>query len=228
MHRARSPTRPYSRAPELWRYAATSISLPQRTLSDPEPINWDEVVAIQAVTDGSDPPTFHVRDQERRYAALAACDLPAADRGALTPTRLAALPATVWLPAPGAAEPMEVPEPAGGSAWQGWEWPSGASLLLDVDRDPLLPGLRALAGGLPGSQRAVVAGRPVRVDRRDPDETGRDFGGWVHGFLTDQIRIYAAVGAPSAAERDALLSAALTLTPDPEGPEARGAFAPAA
>jgi hypothetical protein len=50
----------------------------------------------------------------------------------------------------------------------------------------------------------------------------------VHGFLTDQIRIYAAVGAPSAAERDALLSAALTLTPDPEGPEARGAFAPAA
>lgn len=197
-------------------------------MPDREPINWDEVVAIHAVADGSDPPAFNVRDQEWRYKALPLCDLQAAGRGALTSVRLAAFATTVWVPSPGAAEPMEVPEPAGGSEWQGWEWPSGASLLIDMDRDPLLPGLHALSGGVPGSQRATVAGRPMQVDRRDPDETGRDFRGWVQGFLTDQLRVYAAVAARSADERDALLSAVLTLTPDAPDPQGTGASLPAA
>jgi hypothetical protein len=188
-------------------------------MADPNGIDWSLVDAVNAVTEGSGPPPFHIADQERLHAALPPCDVSAADRATLTAVRLRAFPATVWLPAPATAEPMELPELADGTVWQGWEWPSGASLLLDLHPDAALPGLHFLEGALPGAQCAVVDGRPMRVDRRDPDETGRDFRAWMRGFLDAQAgvqaRCSAAVAAPSAAERDALLAALLTLTLDP-------------
>ncbi|HZF68864.1 MAG TPA: hypothetical protein VEZ47_12555 [Gemmatirosa sp.] len=110
---------------------------------------------------------------------------------------------------------MEVPPPTPGGTPQGWAWPGGAWLYLDIDADPLLPGLHALSG-VAHAQCAVVAGRPMCLKRRDADESeaGVGFGGWVQGFLGDQLRFFAQVGAPSAAERDGLLCALLTITPD--------------
>jgi hypothetical protein len=185
--------------------------------TDPDGIDWTQVDAVNAVANGGGPPRFQVADQERLHAALPPCDVPAADRATLTAVRLRAFPATVWLPAPATAEPMELPELADGTVWQGWEWPSGASLLLDIHPDAALPGLHALEGPLPGARCALVDGRPMRVDRREPDETGGDYHAWLLGFLGGRTRCFAAVAAPTAAVRDALLAAVLTLAPDPAG-----------
>ena len=183
------------------------------------PPEWDDGYRVHAVDDGSGPPPYHVRDQERLHAARAPCELPPAARAALTPVRLTPYPATVWLPAPKTIEPEEVPD----ADWQGWHWPSGGHISLMVYRTPELPGLNALEGPGAGACRAIVGGRPMLVARRDPDDTGRTFRAWVDGFLSDTTRLWACAGAESAAERDALLAALLTFTPDEGHPSARPA-----
>ncbi len=189
------------------------------------PIDWDQVRYIHVVSDGTQPPAFHVRDQERRDGALPPCELAPADRSQLSPVRLASCPATLWLPAVEVTAPMDVPPRTPAGTPQGWEWPSGAWLYLAIDTDPLLPDLHALTGGAADAQCAVVAGRPMRLERRGPTEPGADHGGWVQGFLGERLQFFAQVSAPSAAERDALLCAVLTVTPDAgTGGEATGAL----
>jgi hypothetical protein len=186
-----------------------------------EPIDWDDVIAVELVADGSGPPPFHVRDQEARIAALPPCGVAPADRAGLTPVALAPYPATLWLPAPESAEPLDVPPDV-----QAWEWPDGAQLHVMVTSTPELPGLFALVGYAPGACRAELAGRPVAVTlvppgAPEPDGSGVTDGyrAQVDGYLDDRASVWAEVDAPTAAARDRLLAALLTLTADgPHGP----------
>jgi len=179
----------------------------------PEPASGAGADMIHYVSDGSGPPPWHVRDQEARILALPPCAAPPANRAGLTPVALGPYPATLWLPDPAAAEPMEVPD----ATWQGWDWPSGDSLTLSAHRMPGLPGLYALEGYAPGTCRAALAGRPVSVWRWSQE----DADGTLHhravvgGFLDDATAFYAGVVAGSPEGRDALLAALLTLAPRP-------------
>ena len=175
---------------------------------DPDqPHWWQRVDLIQTVSDGSGPPPFHIRDQEARYAALPSHPVLPADRDALTPVPLATWPATVWLPGPEAATPME----SSGPEWQGWEWPSGASVLFILAEDDRLPGLWSLSIVGDGEWQARVAGRPMRVREAEHADPQLGFSAWVEGFVDERTSLFAHANAPSAVERDALLAAVLTI-----------------
>jgi hypothetical protein len=153
----------------------------------------------------------HIRDEERLIAELPACSLRPIACDSADERHLSTYPATLWIPALGTAEVMEVPEPT----WNGWEWACDTSLLIHVDRDPHLPRLSNLTAAMPSDSQALVGGRPMRVRPLapgDPGWAGKEFAGLVLGFLDEATRFWAQAVAPTEVTRDALLAAVLTLT----------------
>ena len=194
------------------------------------PDDWADFEWVNAVSDGSGPPPWHVRDQEARIRALTPCEVARADRAALAPARLATYPATIWLPAEARAEADEAgdrpPETdaAGAGGYvevDAWEWPNGDTLLLMITTSPGLPGLHALLGYAAEDRHALVGGRALRVRRYAwTSEAETVHYAVVDGHLDDLHEIYGNVHAATPEARDALLALLLTLTPDaaPETP----------
>jgi hypothetical protein len=174
---------------------------------------------ILFVADGSAPARYHVRDQEAFTGALPPIPVTPADRAALTPVRLGAYPATLWLPSPDTAEPLEGPDPPRS---QGWEWPSGEWLMLVLWPRPELPALHAVSGYPAGAVGVRVAGRPMAVEVPHPDPAGSGevadgaarFAYTVSGYLDDATHLWVDLDAPTPAQRDHLLAALLTLAVD--------------
>lgn len=130
----------------------------------------DMSMVLNARSEDSQPPLYHIRDEEARVAALARCALPPLQRDGLAATALGPYPATVWLPALESAEHMDVPD----ERWRGWEWPSGDSLLVHADRDPCLPGVYMLTAPDSAACHVTLSGRPMRVRQVAPgDQAGR-------------------------------------------------------
>jgi hypothetical protein len=179
-------------------------------LDEPSGRQPDRMVYI---TFGGGPPHWHVRDQEARIRALPPCPVLPADRADLEPVRLRPYAATLWLPDPRRAEPTEVPDE---TTIQGWRWPSGDSLHLMTYGNPELPGLRAIEVYGSEACRALLAGRPVSVERRaEVTDRGTAFHlAVVSGFLDERTHVHVDVIAGTAERRDALLAALLTLTVD--------------
>lgn len=159
------------------------------------------------------PAAHHVRDREALFAQLPPCPVVAADRAPLSPVTIVALAATVWLPDLGVSEPVEVPPAVGSVHFEGWSWPTDASVVFDVDRDRALPALAMVGGVPPTAEGARIAGRPVAVERRDAGPDAPYYTAWVSGFLSDHARLGIEVTATTAVERDLLLAAVLTLEP---------------
>lgn len=189
------------------------------------PDDWADVEWVDAVSDGSGPAPWHVRDQQARIRELPPCEVAPAVRDALTPVRLETYPATIWLPAEARAQaddardqPPAADAPVAGSHVEvdAWEWPNGDTLECMISTSPGLPGLHALTGYTAADRHAVVGGRPLRVRRHAYTfgEGATVYFAVVDGHLDDLHEVYGNVHATTPEARDALLAVLLTLTPD--------------
>ncbi len=179
-------------------------------LFDGPPETWPDRIVF--ICDGSGPPRWHVRDQEALIRALPPCAVVAADPATLTPVRLRIHAATIWLPEAELTEDADVPDDG---TYQGWWWPQGDALSLQLFGRSDLPGLRSLEGCGERASHALLAGRPMSVDRyAEVDDDGAELHrAVVGGFLDDLTTLHADVIADSPERRDLLLAALLTLRP---------------
>jgi len=108
---------------------------------------------------------------------------------------------------------MDVPD----STWQGWDWPAGDAVLLQVERESDLPQLSQLIEPDDSWCQLLIANRPAGVCLLAPGDgrwTASDFAAEVHGFIDDASRFWAQVRSSTSAGRDTLLGALATLLVD--------------
>lgn len=167
-------------------------------------------VQVAVRPDGSPDPRWHVRDEQTRYSALPACGLPPLDFRVAREIHMSCLSATMFLPAAESAATLEVPD----ENWQGWEWQSGDAMLIEIDRDPMLPRLSRLIVPDDGWCQTTIAGMAMGVWHIAPDGSGsRDnrYAAEVFGFVDETKRFWAQVRSATAEGCEILLAALGTI-----------------
>lgn len=167
-------------------------------------------VRVSLGPDGSPDPQWSIRDEEEGFRALQLCRLPAVNIPEAREILLTCIAGRMRLPLAEHAMPIEVPD----ASWQGWDWPSGDSILMQVERDPLLPRLSRMVVPGEGWCRLAIADSPMgvrRISPEDPAWRGKCYAAEIFGFIDETARFWGQVRSQTEAGRDELLAALCTI-----------------